>query len=279
MPSTKKHLQGLFRSIGVYERLRASWIYDFYWRIADRRMVDDKHKEIGFYRNLLVGFRRGDLILDIGANYGNKTEIFLRLGARVAAVEPDETCQAVLKEKFHKYRVRQKPVSIVAKAVSDENSTRTMWVDTPGSALNTLSEKWAETLRSDDLRFGQKLGFGQWKKVETISVDQLIADYGVPFFVKIDVEGHELSVLRGMQRAVPYLSFEVNLPEFRVEGLECVRLLGNLADDGKFNYTNDCRRGLLLNNWVAADEFTTVLASCAERSIEVFWKTPRLGRS
>jgi hypothetical protein len=101
----------------------------------------------------------------------------------------------------------------------------------------------------------------------------------VPFFVKIDVEGHELSVLRGMKRVVPYLSFEVNLPEFRVEGLESVRLLGNLAGDGRFNYTNDCRRGLLLKNWIAADEFTTVLASCAERSIEVFWKTPRLGRS
>jgi len=91
--------------------------------------------------------------------------------------------------------------------------------------------------------------------------------------VKIDVEGHELSALRGLNRPVPYLSFEVNLPEFRPEGLQCLQVLAELAHTGRFNYASDCARGLRLTEWLPADEFCAVLERCSEPSIEVFWST------
>jgi len=257
----------------VYERVKASWIYDFYWSIADRQILKYRRKEVEFYLNLLKGFRRGDLIFDVGANCGYKSDIFLRLGARVVAIEPDEMCQIALKEKFLRYRVKGKPLVVVEKAVSDKSSTETMWIDSPGSAINTFSQKWAETLRSDEVRFGHKLNFGQKKQVETVSIEQLIAEHGAPFFVKVDVEGYELNVLQGLERPVPYLSFEVNLPEFRAEGLKCVQVLGRLTRDGQFNYTPDCQRGLVLDKWVRSQEFLGVLSSCFDPSIEVFWKT------
>jgi FkbM family methyltransferase len=257
----------------VYQRVRTSWIYDVYWNVADKRLIDDRQRETDFYKNLLEGFREGDLIFDVGANCGYKTDIFLRLGAKVVALEPDETSRQVLKQRFLKYRLRRKPVVIVPQAVSDRHSVEAMWIDAPGSGKNTLSQKWADALRGDGGRFGHKLSFANRKEVETTTLDQLISAHGSPFFVKIDVEGHELSVLRGMQRAVPYLSFEVNLPEFRLEGLECVELLGRLARSGKFNYTADCRRGLAREEWLEAREFSAVLNSCNEKSIEVFWRT------
>jgi hypothetical protein len=80
-------------------------------------------------------------------------------------------------------------------------------------------------------------------------------------------------VLRGLKRSVRFLSFEINLPEFRAEGLECIKLLDRLANDGKFNYTADCRRGLALQEWVDANTFTSILEHCSESAIEVFWKT------
>jgi FkbM family methyltransferase len=278
MAGLKDSLRRVLGRFGVYERAKASWIYDLYWSVADKRILDNRGREIDFYRNLLCGFREGDLIFDIGANQGYKADIFLRLGARVVAVEPDETSQQTLKQKFMKYRWHKKPVVVVSNAISDRSATKKMWIDTPGGAKNTLSQKWAESLRKDDRRFGQRLTFGQWKEVETISMEQLIAVHGLPFFVKVDVEGHELSVLRGMKQPVPYLSFEINLPEFRREGLECIQVLASLAPDGKFDYTADCRRGLVLQRWVSNAEIAQVVDSSTDESIEVFWKTqPRIG--
>jgi FkbM family methyltransferase len=259
--------------LGVYERVKASWIYDFYWSFADRRIVDDRRREIRFYRNLLEGFRVGDLVFDVGANVGYKAGIFLEMGARVVAAEPDELNQAILTQKFLRYRLKKKPLTVVGKAISEESSIQKMWIDAPGSALNTLCNKWAETLREDEARFGRRMSFGQWKDVETTSIERLIAEHGVPYFVKIDVEGHELSVLRGMRQPVPYLSFEVNLPEFRAEGLECVQELGRLAPDGQFNYSTDCRQGLAQERWLTREEISGVLASCPDPSLEIFWRT------
>jgi FkbM family methyltransferase len=272
-PRLKDSLRGLLGRIGVYERVKASWIYDFYWGVADRRIIEDRQREVDFYRNLLDGFREGDLILDVGANQGYKSDIFLRLGAKVVAVEPDETSQEILRRRYVKWRLKRKPLAIVSKAVSDKCSTETMWIDAPGGAKNTLSQKWAETLRGDDRRFGHRLSFGQWKKVETITLEQLIAAHGSPFFIKIDVEGFEANVVRGLRRPVPYLSFEVNLPEFKREGLECIEVLGHLAPAGMFNYTPDCRRGLELKQWLSREEISAVLDSCTDESIEVFWRT------
>jgi FkbM family methyltransferase len=191
-------------------------------------------------------------------------------------VEPDDVNQELLRNKFLRYRLAPRPVVVVGKAASDRTTSETMWVDGPGSAVNTLSQKWAETLKSDKLRIAGTHGgltFAQSKTVETTTLEDLILTYGVPFFLKIDVEGYEAHVLRGLKRPVPFLSFEVNLPDFRPEGMECVRLLESLAADGKFNYAADCQQGVVLKHWVGAQEFSQVLERCAEPTIEVFWKT------
>ncbi len=226
-----------------------------------------------FYKRTLQGFRKGDVIFDIGANEGHKTDIFLRLGAKVIAVDPDEANQEVLKQRFVKHRVAPKMVNIEVKAVSDSVGTKSMWIDAPGSAKNTLDPKWVETLRNDSKRFGYQLDFARKKEVETTTLENLMTTYGVPFFIKIDVEGHEPSVLRGLHRPVPYLSFEVNLPEFKMEGLQCVSILNEIAPHGEFNCAVDCRYGLMFEQWMPHREFALAFDQCKESSIEVFWRT------
>lgn len=279
MRALKAQMQNILGRAGLHDRLRASPIYDLFWMVAGRDRIDLRRSEVGFYRSLLPGFRRGSLIFDVGANVGHKTDVFLRLGARVVAIEPDQACQGILRQKFLSYRLTPKPVVIIGKAASGSCASQTMWVDGPGSALNTLSDKWVKTLKGDRERFQYthcELQFGQQREIETVTLDDLILDYGLPFYVKIDVEGHELSVLQGLHRPVPYLSFEVNLPEFRPEGLECIELLRRLSPNGRYNYGASCQDGLLLDSWVAASEISDVLDHCKPESVEVFWRNPHV---
>jgi FkbM family methyltransferase len=268
--------QAALKRVGLYHRLWSSRSYDLYWRIVNRRVLDDRAKEIEFYRGVLKGLRRGALVFDVGANAGQKTDVFLRLGARVIAIEPDEQNQVVLREKFLRLRRTPMPVTVVGSAVSDRKGVEMMWIEKAGSALNTLNRKWADILRESAGRVGQQLDSGcftQRRMVETTTLDEMIRRYGHPFYVKIDVEGHEARVLRGLLRPVPYLSCEVNLPEFLEEGVECVRLLGELSEHGEFNYAADCQRGMVLREWLDTEAFSNVLRRCEERSIEMFWRT------
>lgn len=269
----KIYAQKLLSKAGIYHRIRASLFYDIYWMFFDNQIIKKRNDEVKFYLSMLNGFHKGCLIYDIGANHGYKTDIFLRLGAKVIAVDPDEANQEILRRKFLSYRFRKRPVIVIGKAVSDQNSVQTMWIDEPGSAFNTLSSKWSRTLREDASRFGRTVAFGSEVKVSTVTLADLISTFGQPFFVKIDVEGHEQYVLQSMGGAVPYLEFEVNLPEFREEGIKCIELLCHTGDNAEFNYAAAISKGLCLRKWLPGPEFLKVFSELGEKSIEVFCRT------
>jgi hypothetical protein len=67
-----------------------------------------------------------------------------------------------------------------------------------------------------------------WKNKALIDIktlDQIIALHGTPDFCKIDVEGFETEVLRGLSKVIPRLSFEFTSPEFIEEAIWCVNRL------------------------------------------------------
>ncbi len=243
--------------------------------MARKEIIESRAQEVEFYRKLLVGFMPKDLILDVGANHGRETDVFLRLGARVVAVEPDDYNQFILRQKFLTYRLAKKPVVIVGKAVSDRQSVETMWIEKPGSAMNTLSKKWADSLQVDGKRFGHDFNFADKKEIQTITLGDLIKTHGVPIFIKIDVEGYEALALRGLKEPVPYLSFEVNLPDFLAEGRQCLEWLHGLDAGGKFNYVVEFRRGLALKDWLDHQDFVKIFDSLQDASVDVFWKQSR----
>src|ERR1022692_2988904 len=250
-PVLKARIQRILRQIGIYDRLRESFAYDCYRRWRYGRPIRWRHNELLFYRSLLGGRSGGMLVFDVGAHRGQRTDVFLQLGARVIAIEPDASNQRLLARRYRGNRSRGNPVTVVGKAVSDASAAATLWVHAPGSGLNSLSQKWVRELGKDDRRFGSKVEFAGRQQVETTTLETLMNSFGVPCYIKIDVEGHEPSVLRGLKRPVPFLSFEVNLPEFLPEGLECIEILDRLAGDGRFNWSRDCQGALALREWPA----------------------------
>ena len=217
------------------------------------------------------------LVFDVGAHRGQRTSIFVRLGARVIAIEPDPSNQRLLARRFPREPSRGGPVTVVGKAVSEKGGVAAMWVHAPGSGLNSLSAKWVETLGRDARRFGETVDFPGRQQVEATTLESLVNSFGAPQYIKIDVEGHEPDVLRGLEHPVPLLSFEVNLPEFLPEGIECVDILGRLAGDGSFNLWSDSGSRLALPGWLGAAEFASALRGCAASTVEVFWKAPAPG--
>jgi FkbM family methyltransferase len=166
-------------------------------------------------------------------------------------------------------RFSKKPVTIVPKAASDVTRTMQLHVASPGSALNTLSDKWVRALEdSHTARFGPDIRFEQSYDVQTVTLEQLIAEHGRPSFLKIDVEGHELEVLRGLRQAIPLISFELNLPEFRAEGLECVDLLEQVNPGTEFNHVIDDRFESPF--WLSPSHFKTWLKETDLCYLEVY---------
>jgi hypothetical protein len=61
------------------------------------------------------------------------------------------------------------------------------------------------------------------------TLDELVAKFGRPQFIKIDVEGYESEVLSGLSQAVPALSIEW-VPELPENARACLRHLAGLGD-------------------------------------------------
>ncbi len=196
---------------------------------------------IGFY-GLFI--QRGNLCFDIGANIGRKIDIYLRLGARVVALEPHPECAQFLRRKYR----WNKNVTIIQKALDAKEGTNDLRMCETNS-LSTLSGTWSEACKKSgrykDFHWDQKI------HVETITLDQLIEQYGIPDYCKIDVEGHELNVLKGLTKNVPKLSFEIS-EETIQSAIACIRYLDS-AGKIVFNFAHGDIPQFYYPEWLRAD--------------------------
>ena len=170
--------------------------------------------------------RPGDLCFDVGAHVGNRLRALSRLGARVVALEPQPQCMRLLRRWYG----HQPNIELVERAVGGAAGTLTLFVSERTPTVTTLSRDWIGAV-------GSTPGFAgvRWDRgipVAVITLDELIAQYGEPAFCKIDVEGTELDVLRGLSRPIKALSFEY-IPAAIDIAVGCVGRLGEL---GRYEY-------------------------------------------
>ena len=77
-----------------------------------------------------------------------------------------------------------------------------------------------------------------WDKIVEVPIvrlPDLIKKYGMPHFCKIDTEGYELPILRGMDTKIPVIAFEFH-GELLGDAQKCLEQLMRLGYR-KFNYT------------------------------------------
>lgn len=247
--------KSLSRRVGVYHTIRYSKIYYRILKYKNPGYIRALDEDLAFYRRLL-GDSLG-LIFDVGANHGDKTWAFRRLAKRVISIEPDGTCFAALRTRYG----RDRRVSLENVALGDRAGVGTFFVEDDGSAYNTLSEKERDWLVSEH---GQNI-----RKVPVLvsTLDAMIAKYGVPDFLKIDVEGGELSVFSGLSHPVPIICFEANLPRFREESL---RIIERFRSDKAARFNLRLENNFVFSSHQPAGEIISILGGSEEVSYDIF---------
>jgi FkbM family methyltransferase len=176
------------------------------------------------FPGILADFiKNGDLVFDIGANIGKMTWMYRRLGARVVAIEPQAVCVEQLKETF----MDDDGVTIEAIACGERSGAAKMSCY-GGTTISTLvpGHYW-------------QLG-GPWEGTPTdwteivpmTTLDLVISQYGIPAFIKIDVEGYEHQVLCGLSQFVP-LQFEYH-PVFWEQACKCMARILQIEPAAQF---------------------------------------------
>jgi FkbM family methyltransferase len=123
----------------------------------------------------------GKLAIDIGANNGVYTFWLKRYSGRVLAIEPNPQCATILKSSF------KSGVKIINAACSNQSGTAVLTIPSAKGHPNHYRGSIDEALEFT----GETLSV----QVRTGRLDDMVSEeIG---FIKIDVEGHELDVIKG----------------------------------------------------------------------------------
>ncbi len=198
---------------------------------------------------------RNSLCFDIGAYQGWYTEAFLRLGGRVVAVEPQPALAAALQQRFFSTR----GVTVIPKAMgANEGSARLFISNT--AYHSSLRQDWLDYIRPNEPDALQGV-----VEVEVTTLDRLIAEFGCPDFIKIDVEGAELNVLHGLHQPVPALSLEYHMGRLE-DAAACLGYLGGLARYAAANFTVGHTGAFCLTDWMHPADVLAILQERRSRN-------------
>jgi FkbM family methyltransferase len=223
---------GFARSLAIY--------YGQPWRL---RGLDRLYREF---------LGAGDLAFDVGAHVGNRSRCWSRLGARVVAVEPQPQLAAWLRWQFGS----DPNVTVVEGALGAAPGTATLHSSRAHPTVATLSPGWIE--RMQHTGSFTRVAWRDRREVSLSTLDALIARHGRPRFCKIDVEGFEAEVLRGLSQALPALSFEY-LPAASGIALDAVARVCELGAY-RFNVATGERARWLWPEWRGPSELEAWLA-------------------
>jgi FkbM family methyltransferase len=167
--------------------------------------------------------RRGELAFDVGANVGEWSVVLRSLGCRLVVVEPQAECAASLRRSF----AGDEEVAIVQAAVGDWIGSGELRPSTTGVTHASMSGDWRRTAMEKG--YMPPEAWLEPIEVPVVTLDSLIERHGEPCYCKVDVEGFEPQVLRGLSHALPGVDFEFH-QDLAGAVEECVERLAELGD-------------------------------------------------
>jgi len=205
--------------------LRLRWLADV------QETMNTPEQRIAMERNAIAR-ANPHVVLDIGANVGDMTRMFLDLGANhVVCVEPIPDVFDRLTSAF----VNDSRVLTLNLAVTDEADLALregMLRDQSVFNCYTLWPRAKSVGLESSPEYRNKPTFDVWLS----TIDRIVAEHRLcPNFIKIDVDGYEVKAMRGAQETIrkmrPVIMLEISyLPKFF--GDSCEELMTMAMADG-----------------------------------------------
>ena len=161
-----------------------------------------------------------NLIYDIGMHKGKDTEFYLKKGFKVIGVEANPILVDMCKHKFQK-EIEEGKLIIVDKAISYENGKIQFFIDENKNDWGSIAKEWNF--------YSNKMV--REIIVESIQLQDIISNYGMPYYMKIDIEGADIFCLQALLKMnikPQYISAELLAPHNSATNMDCLDILSTL---------------------------------------------------
>lgn len=137
------------------------------------------------------------LIFDIGMHKGQDSQFYLKRGYKVIAVEANPILAKKNADKFKAY-IDTGQLIIENVGMADKKGVLPFYIN------KSLSE-WS----SFNKEYGSRRGKFEVVNIECITINDLIEKYGIPYYIKVDIEGYDYYIVNNLPgNKVPYVSCE-----------------------------------------------------------------------
>ena len=193
------------------QRMCLNWFWHRNYLILGKNREKDT---IRFYEK----YAQDDwIVMDIGGHIGQLTQVFAQKNIKgfTYVFEPDENNLKYLKKNVSKLD----NVQVITKGVSSSTGVSTFHTVGFGGFMNSISEDFIHN--SDVLRNNKKFCDFEQTQIDVISLNDFCKGNRIfPDFLKIDVEGHELEVLKGADSVlsnVKAIALEITMDRPKIE--------------------------------------------------------------
>ena len=122
-----------------------------------------------------------DLIYDVGMNDGRDTAYYLAAGFRVVAIEADPKFTTAAQTRFAA-EVKSGRLTILNIGMAEKSTPAEFWI-------NEVNPDWSSFVRDWTGRTGDPM---HSIVIQCRRLDEILAEYGIPYYLKIDIEKYDL---------------------------------------------------------------------------------------
>lgn len=120
-----------------------------------------------------------DLIYDVGLHNGTDTAYYLHKGFRVVAIDANPVLVAAAQDRF-RTEIANGRLTVLNVGIAEQQGTLSFWVNEANDLQSSFSEERAK-------RYGPCHEI----PVRCVPFSSVLAEHGVPYFMKVDIEGYD----------------------------------------------------------------------------------------